>query len=163
MSAVNPEPNANSGVPLTRRQLRELEMAEAEMASESHVIVEEDVVAPSPVPAPVNDSGLPSLFGDDEKEEVKEEPVVAASYAREAPAAKYLDKAPVRRVIPPAPAAPRSHTAPVVRAGSAKQESWTTGAVIKVVSLSVLYFGLIIAAMTVPILMVAAEAGSVAP
>jgi hypothetical protein len=123
---------------------------------DAHVIVED--VEPVTPPAPVSDSGLPSLFGDDEKEEVKEEPVVAASYAREAPVAKYLDEVPARRVIPPA-ASVTVHQQPQRHAPSAplRKESWTTGAIIKVVAFSLLYAGLSIAMVAVPLAIMIAE------
>lgn len=159
MSATNPENASHSEAPLTRRQLRERESVEAD----AHVIIE-DVEPEAATAAPVSDSGLPSLFGDDEKEEVKEEPVVAAPYAREAPVAKYLDETPARRIIPPAPVAahPQQHQRPVPKAVPHKEE-WTTGAMIKVVAFSLLFVGLNIAMIAVPMAITISELGPIAP
>jgi hypothetical protein len=182
MSATNPDHASDFEAPLTRREIREREAALEATKVDATVIVED--VEPVEVPvAPPSDSGLPSLFGDDKKEEVKEAPVVPASYAREAPAAKYLEGQPLvdfdsTSEVTDAPQTlqhmqhqnhhesyhhmqpMKQHHAPSTQP---RQESWTTGAMIKVVAFSLLYAGLTVAMFAVPMVMLVAEAATTAP
>jgi hypothetical protein len=181
MSATNPENASNFEAPLTRREIREREAALEAAKMEANVIIED--VEPAAHVAPPSDSGLPSLFGDDKKEEVKEVPVVPAVYAREAPAAKYLEGQPLvdfdsTSEVTEAPKTlqhmqhqnhhetyhhvqpMKQHHAPTAHA---RKESWTTGAIIKVVALSLIYAGLSFAMFAVPVVMMVAEAAPTAP
>lgn len=143
-----PTTSGENPVPLTRRQLRELEMQQQDTSvvedefTSLPVVAEEDDTS-------VNDTGLPSLFGDDESTKKKkvEAPVEPAPYAREAPAAKFLDRPEVKR-IPMRPAEPRydapprAYTPPFSRAVDARAE-WTSSQKTKVLAFSALYFALI--------------------
>lgn len=184
MSATTPENASTTEAPLTRREIREREAAEAAARAEASVTVEDAEVEVEEIPvAPPSDSGLPSLFGDDKKEEVVEAPILAAAYAREAPAAKYLEGQPLVDFDSEEKAATPTqtlhhmqhqnhhetyhHAQPIkqhhVPAVNSHQEGWTTGSIIKVAALSLLYSGLTLAAIAVPIAITVAEMGTLSP
>ena len=131
---------------LTRRELREQQKA-AEEAERNAALVDGP---PDVRPAPAkSDSWLPPLFKEEEEvKAVKEEPViVAAEYAREAPEGKHLGMdQPQRIIIPPAPKPVAGVTAGVRPTGGRTHpvvsEPTSSGTVMKIVGLSVLYYAL---------------------
>jgi len=150
MSTTPPDSNQNESggsTTLTRRELREREMQQQAVVAESEtpeLVKEPELMLDMPTPPKREDNGLPSLFGDDPEEEKVEEQIIAAPYAREAPAAKYLDESPRRIIIPPAPSSYQPQRQYVAN-NHASGEQWTTKAKLLVIFLSILYTGLMIA------------------
>lgn len=131
---------------LTRRELREQQKAAEEAERNSALVAGPPDVRPVPVKS---DSWLPPLFEEEVKAKtVKEEPVVvAAEYAREAPEGKHLGSdQPQRIIIPPAPkpvaAVNTGVRHPGVRPVPVAAEPTSSGTVMKIVGLSVLYYSL---------------------
>lgn len=153
-SATETEPNVpEEPAPLSRRELRALEK-EAEEAARNAALVE----GPPPVRPTTtkSDNWMPPLFKEEaEAKVVKEEPVVvAAEYAREAPAGKHVyDTTPARIVIPPAPKPVPGTQYPRV-GRSAEPEPTSSNAVLKIVGLSVLYYALPVVAGIASFMMV---------